>query len=175
MKRGRVMSVVLVGAVVITACSSSSKSSNPTTTVAAVSTSSSSTTSAASSTTSSSAAASPALAVATNAKLGMKIIVAASGKAVYMFVPDGSSTTSKVPAAVKTVWPPVTASGTATVGSGLDQAKLALQPQPDGTKQVAYNGHLLYTFSGDTAPGTANGERLASVWFVLSPAGTKIA
>ena len=162
MRRGRVMSVMLVGAfVTIAACSSSNKSSTATTTTAA-----SSTTSAATSAT---------LAVATETKLGTEIIVAASGKAVYMFVPDGSSTTSKVPTAVKTVWPPVTASGTATVGSGLDQAKLALQPQPDGTEQVSYNGHLLYTFSGDTAPGTANGERLAGVWFVLSPAGTKIA
>lgn len=89
-------------------------------------------------------------------------------------MPDGSSKTSKVPAAIKTAWPPVTASGTPNVGMGLDQANLVLQPQPDGTKQVAYNGHLLYTFQADAAPGSAAGERLGGVWFVLSPAGAKV-
>jgi predicted lipoprotein with Yx(FWY)xxD motif len=92
-----------------------------------------------------------------------------------MYVPDGSTTTSKVPAAIKAVWPAVTVSGTATVGAGLDQSKLVLEPQPDGTKQVAYNGHLLYTFQGDAAPGSAAGERLGGFWFVLSSAGAKIA
>ena len=116
-----------------------------------------------------------ALAVATNAKVGTKIIVAASGKTVYLYMPDGSGTTSSVPAALKAVWPAVTASGTATVGAGLDQSKLVLEPQPDGTKQDAYNGHLLYTFQGDAAPGSAAGERLGGIWFVLSTAGAKIA
>ena len=93
----------------------------------------------------------------------------------YLFMPDGTSTTSMVPTALKAAWPPVTASGTPTVGAGLDQSKLVLEPQPDGTKQVAYNGHLLYTFQGDAAPGSAAGERLGDIWFVLSSAGTKIA
>jgi predicted lipoprotein with Yx(FWY)xxD motif len=105
----------------------------------------------------------------------MKIVVDASGKTVYLYMPDGSSTTSKVPAAIKAEWPPVSELGRPTVGLGLDPAKLAVRSQPDGTKQVAYNGHLLYTFQGDAAPGTANGERLGGIWFVLSPAGTKIA
>jgi predicted lipoprotein with Yx(FWY)xxD motif len=183
MKRARVMSVLMVGAVVsIAACSSSSKSSTSTTTttVLGVSTSSSPTTAALSPTsvstsTTRGSAAGAALAVATNAKLGTKIIVAASGKTVYMYVPDGSTTTSKVPAAIKAVWPAVTVSGAATVGAGLDQSKLVLEPQPDGTKQVAYNGHLLYTFQGDAAPGSAAGERLGGFWFVLSSAGAKIA
>ena len=182
MKRARVMSILMVAAVVsIAACSSSSKSStSTTTTVAGASTSSSpattgsSPTSASTNTTRASAAHAT-LAVAANAKLGTKIIVAASGKTVYLYAPDGSSTTSTVPTALRTAWPPVTASDTPTVGAGLDQTKLVLQPQPDGTKQVAYNGHLLYTFQGDAAPGSATGERLGGIWFVLSPAGAKIA
>jgi predicted lipoprotein with Yx(FWY)xxD motif len=182
MQRARVMPILMVGAVVsIAACSSSkSSTSTTTTTVLGVSTSSSPVTPAGSPTsvstsTTSGSAASAALAVATNAKVGTKIIVAASGKTVYLYMPDGSSTTSKVPAALKAVWPAVTASGTPTVGAGLDQSKLVLEPQPDGTKQVAYNGHLLYTFQGDAAPGSAAGERLGGIWFVLSTAGAKIA
>jgi predicted lipoprotein with Yx(FWY)xxD motif len=182
MQRARFMSVLMVGAVVsIAACSSSkSSTSTTTTTVFGVSTSSSPVTPAGSPTsvstsTTSGSAAGAALAVATNAKVGTKIIVAASGKSVYLYVPDGSSTISKVPAALKAVWPAVTASGNPPVGAGLDQSKLVLEPQPDGSKQVAYNGHLLYTFQGDAAPGSAAGERLGGIWFVLSPAGAKIA
>jgi predicted lipoprotein with Yx(FWY)xxD motif len=180
--RARVMPILMVGAVMsIAACSSSkSSTSTTTTTVLSVSTSSSPVTPAGSPTsvstsTTSGSAARAALAVATNAKVGTKIIVAASGKTVDLYMPDGSSTTSKVPAALKAVWPAVTASGTPTVGAGLDQSKLVLEPQPDGTKQVAYNGHLLYTFQGDAAPGSAAGERLGGIWFVLSTAGAKIA
>jgi hypothetical protein len=32
--------------------------------------------------------------------------------------------------------------------------------------QVAYNGHPLYTYSGDSAPGQANGEGFGNIWFV---------
>jgi predicted lipoprotein with Yx(FWY)xxD motif len=35
--------------------------------------------------------------------------------------------------------------------------------------QVEYNGHPLYTFSGDTAPGQANGEGVAGMWYVVTP------
>ncbi|MDA8193277.1 MAG: hypothetical protein M0Z53_04670 [Thermaerobacter sp.] len=36
-------------------------------------------------------------------------------------------------------------------------------------KQVAYNGHLLYTFSGDGAPGQAKGEGYIHAWWVATP------
>ena len=84
-----------------------------------------------------------------------------------MFVPDGTSTTSKVPAAIQANWPPVTASGASTVGTGLDQSKVA------GTTQVSYNGHLLYTFVGDKAAGDANGQGLGNVWYAVSASGDK--
>jgi len=35
--------------------------------------------------------------------------------------------------------------------------------------QVEYNGHLLYAYSGDTAPGQTNGEGLLGKWFVATP------
>jgi predicted lipoprotein with Yx(FWY)xxD motif len=89
-----------------------------------------------------------------------------------MFQPDGASTSSQVPANIKANWPAVT--GAATVGAGLDQSKIAVQPQSDGTNQVMYNGHLLYTFVGDSKPGDAAGQGLGGIWFVLSPAGEKI-
>ncbi|TMC88875.1 MAG: hypothetical protein E6J10_02220 [Chloroflexi bacterium] len=43
--------------------------------------------------------------------------------------------------------------------------------RPNGCKrqQVEYNGHPLYTYSGDTAPGRTNGEGLLGKWFVSTP------
>jgi predicted lipoprotein with Yx(FWY)xxD motif len=91
-----------------------------------------------------------------------------------LFIPDGPSTVSQVPAGIKANWPAVTVSGAPTAGTGLDAAKLVAAAQPDGTNQVAYNGHLLYTFSGDKAPGDAAGQGLGGSWYVLSAAGDKV-
>ena len=154
------------------ACSSSSKSSVAAST-SAVPTSAPSTaapTTAAPTTTSSAAT----LALAANAKVGQQIVVDSAGRTVYLFVPDGASTASRVPAAIKAIWPPVTSSGSPTAGAGLDQSKVTVEVQSDGTRQVAYNGHLLYTFARDTAPGDAHGQGLAGIWYVLSAAGTRI-
>src|SRR6266576_2779092 len=35
-------------------------------------------------------------------------------------------------------------------------------------QQVEYNGHLLYRFSGDTAPGQTHGEGIKGIWFVAT-------
>jgi predicted lipoprotein with Yx(FWY)xxD motif len=115
---------------------------------------------------------SPTLQVAMNATLHQNIVVDSTGKTVYIFVPDGSSTTSKVPAALQALWPAVSApsSTTPSVGAGLSANKLTV----NGARQVAYGGHLLYTYKGDARAGVANGQGLAKIWYVISPAGTPI-
>jgi predicted lipoprotein with Yx(FWY)xxD motif len=174
MRSWRRSTLVIVGAVVaLAACGSSSKSSTSSSSSATTSPGYNAYPSTSVSSTTSVAPATATLKVAKNTKLG-QLIVAASGKTVYLYMPDGTSTTSKVPAGLKGAWPAVTVSGTAAVGAALDSAKLAVETQPDGTKQVSYNGHLLYTFSGDAGPGTASGQGLGGIWFVLSPAGAKI-
>jgi len=54
-------------------------------------------------------------------------------------------------------------SPTGTVGS------LSFLKRPDGTKQVAYKGHPLYTFSGDTKAGQTKGQGFKDVgtWSVI--------
>jgi predicted lipoprotein with Yx(FWY)xxD motif len=153
-------------------CSSSSKSSVAATTSAAPTSAPSTAAPATAAPTTTSSAAT--LALATNAKVGQQIVVDSAGHTVYLFVPDGASTASRVPAAIKAIWPPVTSSGSPTAGAGLDQAKVTVEVQSDGTRQVAYNGHLLYTFARDTSPGDANGQGLAGIWYVLSAAGTRV-
>jgi predicted lipoprotein with Yx(FWY)xxD motif len=110
-----------------------------------------------------------------NAKIGQQVLVDSSGMTLYLFVPDGTSPTSTVPVQFKPNWPPVTAMGAPTAGSGVDVSKLAVHPQSDGTQQVSYNGHLLYTFIMDKAPGDANGQGLGpNNWFVVDANGNAI-
>jgi predicted lipoprotein with Yx(FWY)xxD motif len=109
-----------------------------------------------------------------NTKLGEQILVNPAGKTLYLYVPDGSSTTSTVPAAIKANWPPTTApAGTIGVGAGVSLAKVAVHKQSDGVRQVAYNGHLLYTFIGDTKPGDVTGQGLGGVWYAVLATGVK--
>jgi predicted lipoprotein with Yx(FWY)xxD motif len=167
----RAFSALILSLAFAAACSSSSpaasssSSSGTSTTVATTASSSSS-----SAATSSAAT----VALATNATVGSQVLVDAKGKSVYLYVPDGTSTTSLVPAGIKANWPAVTVASSATAGTGLDAAKLTTAAQPDGTMQVLYNGHLLYNFAGDTAAGDAKGQGLGGIWYLLSATGDKV-
>ncbi len=54
-------------------------------------------------------------------------------------------------------WPPVT--GTTAAGQGLP-GKVITITRTDGSHQLTYNGHPLYTYIADTAPGQARGNNL---------------
>jgi len=90
----------------------------------------------------------------------------------YWFVPD-TSTTSKCTGSCATYWPPVT--GPVTAGSGVT-GTLGVITRPDGTKQATYDGHPLYTYAGDSAPGQANGNDKnlsGGVWWEMTVSGAK--
>ena len=36
-------------------------------------------------------------------------------------------------------------------------------------RQLVYNNHPLYRYSGDSAEGQANGQGSAGIWFVMDP------
>jgi predicted lipoprotein with Yx(FWY)xxD motif len=158
-KRWHVISVLITAAAVVSlaACGSSSKAS-----------------SSSSSTTVSKTKAIVTLRIAKNAKLGKQILVNPAGKTVYLYTPDGTGTKSTVPEAIKKTWPAkVAGSSSITVGPGLNRAKLVVHKQASGVQQVAYDGHLLYTFVGDKKPGEANGQGLGGVWFAVLATGAK--
>ena len=99
-----------------------------------------------------------------------KVVADSKGRTLYLFVPDGTSTVSKVPAGILSLWPPVQATGVPTLGPGLT-AKSSTGAQPNGQQWVLYNGHLLYAYSGDQKAGDVTGNGIGSVWYAVTAAG----
>jgi predicted lipoprotein with Yx(FWY)xxD motif len=96
------------------------------------------------------------------------ILVNSGGLPLYFYRPD-TAATSLVTGEVAALWPPLTsAAPTAAVASG----KLTVVNDAHG-HQVAYNGHLLYTFLSDHA-GQVTGQGVQN-FFVATPGLTPIA
>jgi len=74
---------------------------------------------------------------------------------------------------LRAAWPYVTWAGALTVGAPLVASSASANIQPDNTRLVGYNGHLLYTFVNDHAPGDVTGQGL-NQFFVLDANGNKI-
>jgi predicted lipoprotein with Yx(FWY)xxD motif len=144
--------LVPVGAVaatlVIAACGSSSSSSS-------------------SGSAGSSPAASPAAASGTALSTmkvgGATLLTNAKHFTLYWFALD-TSTASKCTGSCSKFWPPEP--GPATAGTGVT-GTLGTITRSNGTKQATWDGHPLYTYVGDTAPGMAKGNGLnlsGGVW-----------
>jgi predicted lipoprotein with Yx(FWY)xxD motif len=95
------------------------------------------------------------------------ILTNAQGKTLYYFTPD-TATTSACTGGCASTWPALLFSGSGTLSSATAlPGTLKVQQDANGM-QVEYNGHLLYTFAGDTAPGQTNGEGILGKWFVAT-------
>lgn len=87
---------------------------------------------------------------------GVTVLTNAKGFTLYWFAPD-TSTKSNCNGSCAAIWPPV--KGPATAGPGVT-GKLGTIKRSDGSIQATYDGHPLYTYVGDSAPGTASGNNL---------------
>ena len=124
---------------------------------------------------SSPAAAAATIMVATDAKLGT-ILVDGSGKTVYLFVAD-KSTSSTCYTSCATIWPPVLTTGAPVAGTGATASLLGTTTRTDGKVEVTYAGHPLYYFIQDKKAGDTTGQGIdgfGGLWWVLSPAGAAI-
>jgi predicted lipoprotein with Yx(FWY)xxD motif len=91
------------------------------------------------------------------ARIGsVDVLTNADGLTLYWFAPD-TPTSSKCFGSCATYWPPVF--GSLAAGPGVT-GKLGTIKRPGGGLQATYNGHPLYTYIGDSAPGQANGNDL---------------
>ena len=101
---------------------------------------------------------------------GSSVLTNAQGFTVYWFAPD-TATKSNCNGGCATIWPPV--KGPVTAGSGVT-GTLGTITRSDGTVQATYNGHPLYTYTADTAPGQASGNGVnasGGVWHEATVSG----
>jgi predicted lipoprotein with Yx(FWY)xxD motif len=103
---------------------------------------------------------------------GTTVLTNAKGFTLYSFAPD-TPTTSKCYGSCAAYWPPVTVTGSAAAGRGLP-GRVATIRRTNGSLQLTYNGHPLYTYIGDSAPGQASGNNLnlnGGVWHEVPASG----
>ena len=146
----------LAAAVLVTACGSSTTTGSGATSGAAAP--------------ASSAPAASSSALKTGKIGGAVVLTNAKGFTLYWFVPD-TSTTSNCNGSCATFWPPV--KGPATAGAGVT-GTLATITRADGSTQATYDGHPLYTYKGDTAPGQDKGNGLnisGGLWHDVTATG----
>lgn len=92
----------------------------------------------------------------------MTVLTNAQGMTLYYRTSDTPS--SVCSGGCASAWPPVLISAMPSV-SGTLPGTFSLLNDANGS-QLAYNGHPLYTYSGDSAAGQANGQGIGKVWFV---------
>jgi predicted lipoprotein with Yx(FWY)xxD motif len=101
---------------------------------------------------------------------GATVLTNAKGLTLYWFAPD-TPTTSKCYGSCAQYWPPVI--GTAAEGSGI-AGKFGTIKRTDGTSQITYNSHPLYTYIADTGLGQAHGNNInlnGGVWHEVTVSG----
>jgi predicted lipoprotein with Yx(FWY)xxD motif len=100
-------------------------------------------------------------------------LVDAKGRTLYLWDADHGSMSACTGACAQ-AWPPVTTTGTPKASGAVKASLLGTTKRADGSREVTYAGHPLYTFAGDTKAGQTTGEGsngFGAPWWVVSPAG----
>jgi len=103
-------------------------------------------------------------------------LVDSQGRTLYLWVADkGSKSTCN--GACAQAWPPTLTSGKPKAGKGVKASLLGTTKRSDGKTEVTYDGHPLYTFVQDKAPGDTTGQGsdgFGADWWVVAPNGKAI-
>ena len=102
-----------------------------------------------------------------------RILVDGSGRTLYLFDIERDPTPRCYDACAVS-WPPLLATTASTTDPLLNQTSIAVSPRNNDSQQLTYNGHPLYYYVGDRAPGDIlcqDVEEYGGHWWVVSPAG----
>ena len=111
--------------------------------------------------------------VAGDPQLG-PILVDAQGRTLYLFQKD-SGAKSNCSGSCAEIWPPDVTTASPKAGSGVSASMLGTVRRNDGTMQITYAGHPLYTYTADTSPGQVTGNGIntfGGVWNAVQPNGS---
>jgi predicted lipoprotein with Yx(FWY)xxD motif len=108
------------------------------------------------------------------------VLTNSKGLTLYWYAID-TATKSNCNGKCATFWLPVSAGTKVASGVTLPE-KFGSIKRSDGSMQLTYDGHPLYTFVEDTAPGqikgngvTTSGGASADLWWAVTPSGAKLA
>jgi predicted lipoprotein with Yx(FWY)xxD motif len=99
-----------------------------------------------------------------------------SGRTLYMLSSDGA-TKSTCASTCASIWPALYTVGKPRAGSGITASLIKTFVRSNGQRQVTYNGHPLYYYSGDSSAGFDYGECFyegPGTWYILSAAGRAV-
>jgi predicted lipoprotein with Yx(FWY)xxD motif len=103
-------------------------------------------------------------------------LVDGHGRTLYLFQKD-KTTRSTCAGACATDWPPLLTTGKAKASGSVRKALLGTTKRRDGSMQVTYKGHPLYTYSGDQKAGDTNGQAVSAYgarWYAVLPSGKRV-
>ena len=95
-------------------------------------------------------------------------ILANSGGMTLYYFADDSATVSACTASCASTWPPLIVSSGSPSSTASLPGTLSARDVGNG-QQVLYNGHPLYRYSADSAPGDTHGEGIEGKWHVATP------
>jgi predicted lipoprotein with Yx(FWY)xxD motif len=105
------------------------------------------------------------------------ILATGGGDTLYDFVPDTPTHSACLNDGCVLQWPPLIQSGPVRLGKGLRRALVGTLRRPDGSTQISYGGHPLYTYNLDVSPGVVMGQGIdqdGGLWYVLNAEGQQI-
>jgi predicted lipoprotein with Yx(FWY)xxD motif len=106
---------------------------------------------------------------------GKVILVNAAGHTLYVFARDKQKRVTCT-GQCASFWPPLKQKGThkARAGGAAKSSLIGSDKNPSGGRVVTYSKWPLYTYTGDSGAGSANGEGQnlnGGRWYVMSPSG----
>ena len=106
------------------------------------------------------------------------ILATGGGDTLYDFVPDTPTHSACLNDGCVFQWPPLDRQRRRCASArALDRALVGTLRRPDGSTQLSYGGHPLYTYNGDVAPGVVMGQAIdqdGGLWYVIDAKGQQI-
>jgi predicted lipoprotein with Yx(FWY)xxD motif len=119
----------------------------------------------------------PSLTLTLQKSPGGPILATGSGRTLYDFVPDTPTHSACINDGCVFQWPPLIANGPIRVQNGLNTSLVGTLKRPDGSTQISYGGHPLYTYNLDVTPGMVMGQAIdqnGGLWYVIGSRGQQI-